>query len=434
MDSLQRSRPITRLISVGGFVALFVGGFLYFWTGSGGDLPGITDRGRYEVSFMTDDVKNLRTTGDVSIAGVIVGEVKDQTIENGKTRVLLSLDRSAAPLHEGATVRVGVKSIVGQSYVDVVDGKGPEIAEDSTLPDSAVREAVDIDELLATLDPKTRRELTGTVRSLGVATDGAGEDLSRLMSGLGDLGREGYTAVDAIAAQSSDLKAFIREATTLLDALDTGRGQIATVVGDARRLTEATSGQRGSIEDTMRTMPHLLASAKVATGRLGELSGSLAPVAADLRRAAPDLSTALVQVPAVSRDLRGLVPALDDTLAAAPATLDRVPTFSADVRAFIPSAQAALRDVNPMLAYLKPYGVDLGAMFASFGASMDVVAENGIRPIRVSPILNSRSFAGNPLPLTLDPLHWNNPYPKPGRAGDPAPFEGKYPRVERDPK
>lgn len=423
-----------RVLSVGGFITVFAVGFAYFWTGSGGQIPSVTDRGKYEVSFIAGDVKNLRETGSASIAGVKVGTVKSQTLDGEKTRVTLSLDGKFGPLHKGATVRVGVKSVVGQSYVDIVDGNGAALPNGSRLPVAAVKVPTDVDEILSTFDPKTRKDLSGAIQALDRSTVGTSENTAKLMTGLGELGREGFTAIDALSAQSRDLEQLVAETNTLMSALDTGEGQIADVVRDARILTEATAGQSDAIKQTMRSMPALLDTTQTATGKLGDLSGSLAPVSADLHAASPDLSTALEQLPPVTEDLRALLPALNGTLEAAPETLSRIPRLGNDVEAFIPAARTTLKDVNPMLSYLRPYGRDVGAMLANFGASMDVVSENGIRPIRVAPIFNARSYAGNPLPLSIDPLNWNNPYPAPGAAGDPKPFEGKYPRVERESK
>ncbi len=423
--------PLSRIVSVFGFVALFCWGLGYYLTEVGAEIPGITATDDYQVAFRADDVKNLQVGGDVSIAGVVVGEVSDQQVSGPGARVVLDISPEAAPLHQGAHVRVGMKSVVGQSYVDVVDGDGAVIPSGAALPGSAVQPTVDIDEVISTFDPGTRRALRGTLRSLGAATAGTARDVDRMMTGLGDLGREGHTALQALAAQSGDLQALTREATVLLNALDTGRGQISTVVRDAQRLTEATAGQRAAIARTVRAMPALTYRARAATAKLEELAVPLTPVAADLERAAPELNRALVQLPSVSRDLRGLLPALDATLDRAPATLDRIPPVGADVRALIPRASLTLRDVNPALTYVMPFGTDIGAMFASFGASMDVVAENGVRPVRLAPIFNTGTIRGNPAPITRDPFNWNNPYPRPGQAGHPAPFRGEYPRVER---
>lgn len=432
VDALRRNVP---LVTVVGFVVACALGFAFLWVKGGGTIPGVVTEPEYRVSFTTPDLKNLRDGGHVEIAGVKVGEVVERHIDGDKARVVLSLTEEAAPLHEGATVRVSMKSLIGSSYVEIDDGDGEPLSSGTALPATSVRESIDIDELLSTFTPKTRESLRGAVRSLAQATHGTAADIDKVMSGLGNLGREGHTVLDALAAQSRDLQALSTEATTLLDTLDTGRGQIATLVQDAKLLTDATAGKRARLEETMRLLPGTLSNVRVAADKLSELSRPLSPIAADLRQAAPHLNSALVNLRPVTNDLRGLLPALDGTLDRAPATLERVPAFSADARALIPQARTLLRDVNPMLAYLQPYGRDLGAMFANFGATFETQEPNGIRPIRLAAILNPGSIRGNPVPLdALESQFWNNPYPAPGQAGDPAPYRGEYPRVERAPK
>lgn len=433
MDTVETPVRSRMLATVFGFVAVFAVGFLYFWMSVGGSLPrfGASD---YTVLFRSSDVKNLQERADVTSAGIDVGTVESEEVVDGHTIVKLKLDGDLAPLHEGATVRVGVKSLVGASYVDVVDGSGPAISSGAVLPDSAVIAPVDVDEVIATFDPATREALSASLQSLGVATDGTSESVGALMDGLSQLGEGGFTALSAISAQTEDLKALTRETGTLLEALDTGRGQIAQVVRDAQTLTAATAGQSEALSETMRQLPPTLDSARDATGDLSELGDELSPVARNLRRAAPDLNGALLQLPTVTRGLKGILPPLDATLKAAPGTLKRVPTFGNDVQELAPDLRSLLQDVNPMLNYLRPYGTDIGAMFANFGASMDLRAENGVRPVRLAAIFNTGSIRGVPIPIAFDPTHWNNPYPGPGQVGTAKPFEGKYPRLERDTK
>lgn len=416
------------------FTAACVAGFFLLWVKSGGGVVGFTHSNNYRLTFETDDVKNLRDLGDVSIAGVRVGQVESTEIDGGKAKVVISIDDDVAPLHSGATVRVGVKSLVGSSYVEVIDGNGSSIANNTKLAAESVIPAVDVDELLSTLNPKTRRALSGAVQSLAKATGGTQEQFDQVMTGLGQIG-DGANALDALAAQSDDLQELSRQATVLLNALDTGRGQIADLVGDAQRLTAASAGERNALEETVQALPALVRSAANGAQSLEELSGPLAPIASDLRKAAPDLNTALINLPATTNDLRGLLPSLNGTLDAAPATLSQVPALANDARALLPSLHTLLRDVDPMLSYMAPYGLDLGALFANFGASFDTVAEDGIKPIRLTATAEGLgSIKGLPIKLPPTPFFWTNPYPAPHSADQPGPFKGNYPQVQEDDK
>jgi phospholipid/cholesterol/gamma-HCH transport system substrate-binding protein len=142
-------------------------------------------------------------------------------------------------------------------------------------------------------------------------------------------------------------------------------------------------------------------------------------------------------LPSVTSDLNGLVPDLSATLDRAPATLSRVVGFDSAVRGLVPNATSTLKDADPMLAYLEPYGLDLGALFANFGSSFDTHAEDGTMPIRLTASAEGVATIRN-LPVDLQPLlgmlgvhSWVNPYPAPMSADHPKAFTGPYPAVNR---
>lgn len=422
-----------RVTVLAAFFVACLGFGVFFCLRAGTHVPGVTV-GYYTVDMSTKDVQGLINDSEVRIAGVTVGRVTklDADGPDDQAHVEMTLDGEAVPLHEGMTARIGMKSLVGATFVNIVDGHGPPLPSGYRIPAPQILPAVSIEDVVRGLDPRTRQALSGAVQSLGAATAGRGPDVSQLAEGLGRLGAQGHTALDAIAAQSDDLTKLTGETTDLLNALDTGNGQIVDVVDDARTIVGATAGQSPALQQTVQQLPGVLDSANTATGKLNDLAGPLAPVAADLKQAAPDLNRALVQLPDTSRDLRGLLPDLKGTLDEAPATLDRVPTLADDVDALVDPAHQLLLDANPALAYAAPYGRDTGAMLASFASSMQTNSENGVNAVRLAPVINTQSLRNMPVKTAgIDPTNWNNPYAVPGKAGQQAPFTGPYPRVER---
>lgn len=409
-----KNRVVLGLVAFTAGAAVFMG---YLFNESGVRMP-FTESG-YQVSFETDDVDNLVSFSDVQIAGVTVGTVERIHNQDGHAVVTVSLDEGA-PLHEGATVRVGAKSAVGESYVDVRDGHGSALPSGARLPASSVKPSVTLRDVLDSLDSETRQALGRLVRSAGLATDGTKSAIGKAMTGLGHIGREGHSVVDAIAAQSEDLTALARQTSIVLSALNTNQGQIATMVQNAQRLTAATNGQRQTLYTSMQQLPGVMTSAQSAAGELRRLSGALSPVAADLKSAAPHLSAALRELPRTADDLRGLVPALDGTLRRAPATLERVPRFGQDVKALIPPMRTLMSNLNPMLSYMKPYGHDMSAFFANFGAMLKYTDEAGIHFFRLAPVQGNEAMVkGSPQKLP-NVLTYKNPYPAPGEAGQPG--------------
>jgi phospholipid/cholesterol/gamma-HCH transport system substrate-binding protein len=405
----------------------------YLYTQAGGTLPGLNRAKDYRVSFEVDQVANLVNFSDVQIAGVPVGKVETlDHVSPDRIRIMMVLDAAATPLHQGVIAQISEKSLAGQPVVVLVDGTGPALADRAVLPDSAVKAAVQLRDVLASLDKPTRDALGGVVRSLSQATDGRQGDISALSAGLARIGGNGRTALDAIAAQSQDLEQISQQLNQIFDALDTGQGQIAQLVASSDRLTAATAAQRPALEASMRTLPGLLDSATTASDGISRVSHSLSPVAADLRKAAPDLNDALSQLPEVSSDLRGLLPSLHSVLDDAPDTLNKVPDFGKQARDFFPPAAGVLRDLNPALRYLKPYGLDMSQFFVNFGSAFHHYTDDGVGYIWLRPIFTAETVRPDPLKLPRS-LFPTNPYPAPGGLKDLKPFTGTYPRVERDP-
>ncbi|UUV28636.1 MCE family protein [Amycolatopsis roodepoortensis] len=423
--------PVIRLLVLVVFAAACAVFFGYLWVNSGGKLP--FSSARYQVTATFPRVANLVPDSDVMISGVAVGKVAEIKNEGERAHVTMELDQEY-PLHQGVTVQVRNKTLVEETFLQLTDGSGPDLDSGTALPESAAKPAVGLNDVLASIDPSTRQALASTVRSLGASTKDSQDSISRALSGLGYLGREGQGALSALAAQSEDLKKLSGNTANLLAALDTRQGQIAQLVRDADTLTKTTADGGEDLKAVMRELPGVMDKAKSASGSLNELSGSLAPVAKNLNTAAPDLSKALEQLPETAGDLRGLLPALNGVLDNAPGTLERVPAVAADAHQLLPTLNVALGDVNPMLSYLQPYGRDIAAMFTNMGQALSRGDDNGTA-LRTFLILNEQSLRGNPLNLNNLPLlNKSNPYPAPGQSANPGPFQGQYPRVDKGTK
>ncbi len=420
------SLPKVRLGVVLAFLLACLAFFLFMWVRMGGQLGPLTDG--YRVAASVSDVQNLAYDSDVRVAGIRAGKVRELETRDGKARVVMQLDDDTAPLHEGATLRLRSKTLIEESYLELVDGTGKAIEDGGSLPVAAEQTSVQLDDVLRSLDPKTRTALQQTIQSMDKSTAGRSQDLDALLAGAGDVGREGATTLDALAAQSADLTALSRQTAVLLSALDGGQGDVTRLVESAQALSSVMAARSSDVESSVRALPALTTSATKATRQLQQLATTLRPVAADLRRAAPQLDAALLELPATAKELRTSVPALQSVLDNAPATLTRTPRFAQQGRALVPPARVALADLNPMLAYLQPYGADLGAFFSNFSANLRQSDANG-HYLRVFSIANEQSLRSLPYTTNVGALDKSNAYPRPGQAASPGPFTGTYTRV-----
>lgn len=409
--------PKLRLVALLVVVTVSAVVFGLLWTGGGGRIP-VVSPDPFRTSLDVKDVNNLVLGSDVTMAGVPIGRVVAIEPDGNRARVDMEIEPDYAPLHDGVTARFREKTLAGETYIDLTDGSGDTLREGAVLPIGKVEPLVKLDDVLRTLDTPTRRSLSAALRSMGAGTQGTGESVADLLRGAGDLGREGRTALDALADQSVSLNRLAANTARVVAALDTRQGQIVQLVQDANRLTEATSASAGEIEDVMRRLPGFLASARDAGASVSKLAPALGPVARNLDASAPNLDRALRQLPATARDLRGLLPHLSRTLEKGPETLDRVPAVSDDLVALLPHAEEALLNLNPMLAYIQPYGRSMVTFFTSFGLAIARGDANGTM-LRVMPVFNEQSLKNHPL-STNGLIDRNEAFPPPmGQARHP---------------
>lgn len=432
---MNPSRQPWKTVAIAAFALVCAMTLVLIYTGTGARLPGMKTLD-YKTAFRTPDAGNVVSASDVRMAGVHIGEVA--SVENKGAEgalIRLELDPEVAPLHQGVTFRVGERSLVGEGTVNVVDGDGAELSSGEVLPGSSVTESVQLHDVLRDLDKPTRKAVTKLVRSLGDSTGNSEEELSQVLAGFGDLGRQGTTAVEAIAAQSDDLEKLAAQGGQVMRALNASEGRLGRLVDSGRAITRATAGQAEGIRASIRQLPGVLTHARSAVNDLENLSQDLRPVAAELRKAAPYLTTALNELPATTRDLRAVLPEADTLLKRAPQTLKEVPTLSKDVSDAVPTLRTTVVDLNPMLAYLRPYGRDVAAFFSNFKGVLEATDEAGRHYLRLAPVLGNEQVP-NGVPVRLPTvLTWKNPYPAPGTSDEPGPESGRsFTKVEELPE
>ncbi|HEY4005484.1 MAG TPA: MlaD family protein [Pseudonocardia sp.] len=428
---MRLSGRIGQIITLVLFAALCAVVFTFLWVNSGGKLPGITKQ-PYRVTAYFPRVGNLVYFGDVMVAGVKIGKVDDEQVVGNQAKVVMNLT-DYYPLHQGVTAQIRAKTLIEENFIELTDGTGPPLPNGTVLPKDSTKPPVELNDVLLTLDPKTRNSLADSLRSMGAASEGTKQALSDTVQGLGALGRGGHDALQALSAQSEDLRQLTGHTATTLAALNTQRGEIATLVQDANQLFTATADGQKDLADTMRTLPPVLVSARNASASLTDLGNALQPVARNLTEAAPDLTGALQELPDTSRDLRGLLPDLDSALGKAPDTLVRVPDTADDAQRLIPKAIGDLSDLNPTLGYIKPYSPDVAGTLVNFAQTLAHGDSNG-NYFNTYVFVDEQSLKDFPVNTNIGPLAKYTPYMQPGGAYNPKGGAGRpFTRLQKEP-
>lgn len=444
MKIAERHLPRWRRAAIIVFVVPTLVLLVFLWAKTGGGIPFVTGRGYKIVAMVPADaqnpsgVQNLVIGSNVRIAGVPVGAVTALDIKGDEVAVHLNFT-AYAPLHRGARLLVRPTSLLNATYIQVFDGKGPALPSGSILPASTVEDTTTLQEVLNSLQPSTREEVGSLVSELDSATVGSGGNLSAILSGLGQVGRQGSNALGVLAAQSQDLQQIVRRSSQLLDVLDTGNGEVADLAAAAEAVTKSTAAMASPLSQSVSDLPNLIQQLHRASPAITQLVDALTPLAQPLREAAPDLSASLSTLPSLTKSVEADLPSLNSALQLAPATLDPLPGTAADLDELIAPAQTALENIDPMLAYLEPYGPDVASFFTNFGQALAGHDANG-NYLRAFVVLNADSLKAYPVSTDSGVLHHllgsavpeRNPYPSPSEPLHPSGFSGPAPRIQKE--
>src|SRR4051794_40822516 len=131
---------------------------LFLWLSFGGPVP-LKPKG-YRVHAQFDEATTLATEADVRISGAPIGKVK--TIEpdrvTGESDVVMEIEPRYAPLPSDVKATLRQKTLLGETYVELSPGSksAPTIKEGGAIPNAAIAQSVQLDEIFRAFDPKTR--------------------------------------------------------------------------------------------------------------------------------------------------------------------------------------------------------------------------------------------------------------------------------------
>jgi phospholipid/cholesterol/gamma-HCH transport system substrate-binding protein len=279
-------------------------------------------------------VRGLVDGADVRAGGVSVGRVDRVWLDAaGRPRVRMSVRRDYA-LRRGATAAVRLGSLSGEfnRYVSLTRGGGPSLGDGAvTLPASATRSPVEVDQAIAALTPATRADVHAALRGLRDGLDGTGPAVAQTLKRSADALRQTALLIGDVNADGAALKSLLADSRRITTALATGRPErLATLVDDLGATLHTTAGQATALRRTVRGLPgalheprRALAAVRTAIPDLRAVLRDaapglheLVPAAGELRTALSAAAPALTQVAALTRtgpaDLRALRPLLDD--------------------------------------------------------------------------------------------------------------------------
>jgi phospholipid/cholesterol/gamma-HCH transport system substrate-binding protein len=407
-------------------VAIATALFVYFLGSFGG--PAIRLSEPYRVSAVVPDTRGLVTRSEVLVRGVRVGEVASVEPVGDQARVTLEIDERYAPLDAGATIRIGAKTLFGESYVDLDPGEDtePDLASGKALdPDAVLPEAVDVDEALSAFTPQAREDLSTVIGAAGdgVAPAGSSERVSNTVAELSRVTAELRQVTEELDGQEEAIAAGVRDAGSLFEALADDEAVLRGIVADANTTLNALGGSSDSLRAGLNELPRLIAAAQETLTEARPLVTEARPLAGQLATAAPTLREALADLPPIAEDADALLAGIPQLETVATPFLSSVTTTLKLAEPLTEPLTDALRNVEPVARYLSARKEAFAAWFsntADLGSHRDAKGYFARFFVGFEPTTASGTPGGD---------YEVNSYTGPKDALDPQPYSG-YERLE----
>ncbi len=363
------------------------------------------DQVEYKLRFQ--NAGQLVTDDDVQIGGRRIGSVKEISLtDNNEAEIRIAVNGEFAPLHEGTTALIRATSLSGiaNRYIALTPGANnrPKLDAGSTLTAEKTTSPVDLDQLFATFDPKTRKSLQQVIDGSARQYDGVGKDANKALQYFNPALNSTSKLVNELTRDQQVFQDFLVNSSKIVTAVAARRSDLSDLVVQANTTAKAVGDESAALSDALGLLPGTLRKAnttfvnlrgtlgdldtlvnvsKPATKQLAPLLRELRPLVADARPTVADLRK-LLRTPGKGNDLVEL--------------LRQAPRLERVARPAFANSVTALQKSTPVLQFIRPYTPDFTGWFRDFGESTGNYDANG-HFARISPIFNAFQLQDNVL-------------------------------------
>jgi virulence factor Mce-like protein len=370
---MDKGAPSTaKIVTMVLFALSCVGLLLFLWLSFGGTVPFEAEGYRVQVAFPNAD--QLATQADVRIAGVSVGKVVAKKLDpqGNRTLATLQIDNKYVPLHQDARAILRLKTIIGETYVEIAPGpqSAPVIPDDGTLRRSQVTGAVQLDDIWSALDKTTRHDFQAWQQELAQAVRGNDQNLNSVLGNLPTFAADANDVFNVLNIQHAAVVRLLQQGSNVFDALDANQAALRNLVTTGETTFATTAAQNRALADTFHEFPDFLAQTKATMARLKTFSLNTDPLVRELEPVAADLGPTLHSVRVLSPNLEHLFVNLNPLIDASKTGLPAISRVLRGATPLLGSLGNFLEQLNPIFTWLSLHQQLLADFISNGGAAL----------------------------------------------------------------
>jgi phospholipid/cholesterol/gamma-HCH transport system substrate-binding protein len=378
---MQTSTPsLGKVITMVLFALSCVGLLLFLWISFGGTIPFNPQGYEFKVSFPNAD--QLATQADVRIAGVDVGKVISKSLDTDHNRTIatIELDDQYAPIHADAQAILRMKTILGETYVELTPGssKAPAIPDGGMLPRGQVTSEVQLSDIFNALDPKTRHAFQVWQQQLAKAVQGNEQNLNDVLGNLPTFAADATDILQVLDVEHTATVRLVQNGGTVFAALSQDQSALRNLITSGETVFHTTAANQNQLAKIFEAFPTFLNETKATMARLKSFSLDADPLIRELEPVAQDLGPTLHAVKELSPNLRSFF----YTLALRPASKgNNLVNVS---QTGLPAVADVLAGAKPLLGSLGPFLEQLNPIFGWLSLHQQLISDfisNGATPL-----------------------------------------------------
>jgi phospholipid/cholesterol/gamma-HCH transport system substrate-binding protein len=368
---MQKRAPTLGNILVIILFALSCFGLLMFlWESFGGPLPLKPKGYRFTVAFPR--TLALAEQSDVRISGVNVGHVISLKLgSDGRTHANLELSGKYAPIRANTHAIARVKTLLGETYVQLIPQaqEGPFLKDGGQLANTQVEPSVTLDDILATFDPKTRRDFQVWQQAVSEGINGRGEGINASFAQLEPFAQEGNKLLAVLASQEGALRAVIKNTGVVFNALAGRDHQLEGLIVNGEHTFKAAAAGSKAFAEAFKALPTFERKSTVALKELDKFASDATPFLDEFKPTEKALSRLLTSVKPFAPQFDKFLTSLGPLTKAARVGLPDVKKTLDLTVPVLENLRPVLHNLDPFLQYTGEFVPEVQAFFANLTAA-----------------------------------------------------------------
>jgi phospholipid/cholesterol/gamma-HCH transport system substrate-binding protein len=331
-----------------------------------------TTRAGYVVSVYVSNARGIATDSTVFEAGLPVGLVS-AVRRNGPDAILtLRITSGVRPLPVDSHVQLGLRSLAGEADVLLFPGHSRQTVLDrGSLGLSQDESYTEVDQILNVLNGPTEAKTRQLVQSLGEAVNGEGANINATLGAAADFVNKSPVLTSTLAAQHTQVVQIVANLDTIMSAISQRDTALGAFARGALATFATIAARNRRFGQLLAVLPATLTTSHELIRAVNRTSGVISPV---LRRLGSTLTAyrpALALLIPGARSGTSVLTALGHAAPQLRGLLARLTALKPAAVTALPALHALTCQLDPMLAFAKPYGPVISAFAEDWGGGLD---------------------------------------------------------------